>query len=1184
MGSILVALILLLVIAFWLVSKEKYQNLLAQKGAQYLSEKLKTKVEINRVSFTFFNHFNLKGVYIEDNYKDTLAYIGNIQLRTSELLSNYWNNSKPVIKNITLENVYVNLNRKKDSTWNYDFISSAFQSDTKEASQTIEPKSTTNESPKNPEIDLKNIICKNIRFFMNDGWRGEDMNFTFQKLELSTNEIDLSKKNLNLEAIDIEGADIAVREYDGYKPEDLTPDDTTDWGTPFNPDLYKINLKRFHLSNSKFSYIDGNEIPNPKEFDEKNIVINNLNLDLDNTRIVSDTIFSSITKLSANERCGLVIKELRSDVKLSQVHASLNNLLLKTNYSTIGHHYEMNYKNFHDFNDYINKVNMKANISNTNVSSLDIGYFANILNEYPISINLAGSMDGTVDNLVGKNISLQTRNTSFKGDATVIGLPDIEKTYFDITNIILSTSGKDLNALIPQTRTDGVAWDQLSKINYTGSYKGMVDQFYTKGNLNTSLGNALLDLDMDFKPKYPSYAGHIETDNFDIGKLIKQTSIGKISMKGKIDGSGFDLENLNAKVDATVSSLEVDSNRYVNMTINGIVANKKFDGIFISQDPSLAVNFNGKLDLSGKQPVYNFNSRFIRFDLKKLGLTKESMIGSGYASLNFTGSTLDNFTGTALLKNITIENKDRNIYLNEVLLESTQVANEKILRLTSSIADAEVKGNFYLSGLPNAIQLYLYHYLPQYIKMPTSMSNQELVYKVELKNIDTIINTFMPDIHGLSGSVISGNLNTNTQLFSLDANILSFGYKEFELKNIVIVGAGDYSEFDINTTCGYFLYKNDVIIPSFQINGIMANDTASLSIITQSMNEVLGDAFINLKATALNKNLYVNILPSNVTIKDDKWQLYGSDDIVLGKKILVSNLIFESGAQKITINTKNSETNDLVLDINEIDLESFSNYINQTKPSIYGRLSGRVEVDNFTENPLIDATIYSTNEVRIDADTLGLVNAKIKYNTEKNVLTIDKGTQILHGVDKATVDGFVNLRDSTIQLNTVLANTSIAFANRFISDFVKDMTGRASGNVNIRGAINNPRVSGNMVVNDASLKIIYLGTRYSMNDVKLNFDNEKINIEDFYLHDERKGNYTALVKGYIQHKNFDDIQLNLNVSSSNLLCLNTMEWDNDLFYGFVPAQMTASAKGYLDDLTLDINAKPLKGSSFHMPI
>ena len=53
------------------------------------------------------------------------------------------------------------------------------------------------------------------------------------------------------------------------------------------------------------------------------------------------------------------------------------------------------------------------------------------LNQYPISINLSGEAEGTIDNLVAKDLDLKTRNTSLKGNGSVIGLPDIDNTVFD---------------------------------------------------------------------------------------------------------------------------------------------------------------------------------------------------------------------------------------------------------------------------------------------------------------------------------------------------------------------------------------------------------------------------------------------------------------------------------------------------------------------------------------------------------------------------------------------------------------------------------------------------------------------------------------------------------------------------------------------------------------------------------
>ena len=58
-------------ILLYLLSQEKYQNLLVRKASAYLSEKLHTKVEVGHVKFEFFNRFSIERVYIEDDTKDT---------------------------------------------------------------------------------------------------------------------------------------------------------------------------------------------------------------------------------------------------------------------------------------------------------------------------------------------------------------------------------------------------------------------------------------------------------------------------------------------------------------------------------------------------------------------------------------------------------------------------------------------------------------------------------------------------------------------------------------------------------------------------------------------------------------------------------------------------------------------------------------------------------------------------------------------------------------------------------------------------------------------------------------------------------------------------------------------------------------------------------------------------------
>ncbi|MBP6625775.1 MAG: translocation/assembly module TamB domain-containing protein, partial [Chitinophagaceae bacterium] len=797
---------------------------------------------------------------------------------------------------------------------------------------------------------------------------------------------------------------------------------------------------------------------------------------------------------------------------------------------------------------------------------------------------LSGKMDGTVDNMKGEGLNIVASKSSFKGNAEVIGLPDIDNTTFNIQTDQLLTSGNDLNKLIPQTKVDGIDWKKLERINYKGQYTGSIDNFNAKGYLATTLGNADLNLHMDFRPKIATYKGTIDAAQFDIGKLIKQSTLGKVSIRGDLEGKGFDLNSLDAKVNAVVSSFDLDGKNYKDITINGLVSRKMFDGIFVSQDPKLALNFKGKLDLSGKQPSYNFTSRFIKLDLQSIGLTKEPMIGSGYATLNFTGDNIDNFLGSADLKNVMLESKQRTIYVDRILLESNLMQGEKILTLKSSLADANLKGKFNISLLADAFQLYLSYYLPQYIKKPAKFADQAFVFDAQIKEVDSIVHLFMPDLHGISQTVLNGKLNTQTQSFALDASFPKIGYQQIFVDSMFIVGAGDFSSFDLNTTSKALSYKDEVIIPSFQINTVMANDTASLTINTQSINSILGDATLSCRATASNSNLYVKVLPSAILLNDIAWNFSSNGDLIFGKRIYVKDFLIETGPQRIAINTQNEATDDLVFTLENIDLENISSMIDKTGPSYIGHVNGQARLRDFVNHPVLEADIYTNDYLRVNQDTVGLVKAKIKYDIESKVLWVDKQTSIQRDQNTGFIEGTINAKDSSIHLNTEINDLSIGFVNQFLSEYIQNIKGSASGKVSINGALANPEIRGRIDLKQASLKVLFLGTSYFIDEAKFNFNNQRIEMNDLVLKDERNGNYSGLVKGYISHNNFSDFFLNFSVSSDDLLCLNTVEYDNELFYGYVPAKIKAKVSGELNDVFVDITAKPLKGSTFHLPI
>ena len=121
MGSLL----LLFILSFVAIQIPSVQNYAKEKAVAYLEGKIKTKVRIDNLSIEFPKKVILKGVYFEDQKKDTLFAGEKLAADISlfELLSN-----KVEINSLELVGVSANLNRDSKAIFNFDYILQAFAS------------------------------------------------------------------------------------------------------------------------------------------------------------------------------------------------------------------------------------------------------------------------------------------------------------------------------------------------------------------------------------------------------------------------------------------------------------------------------------------------------------------------------------------------------------------------------------------------------------------------------------------------------------------------------------------------------------------------------------------------------------------------------------------------------------------------------------------------------------------------------------------------------------------------------------------------------------------------------------------------------------------------------------------------------------------------------------------------
>lgn len=192
---IFLGVILLNLFLYILLSIPFVQDKLVGYTIEKLEERLKTEVKIDEMRVRLFDRISLKGIYIQDQQKDTLLYAKDLEIRLNPLRLL---NEELQINSISLDDYVINVNRKDTlSEFNYQFIVDAFSSGTNQ-------NDTASSSLK---IEINDIKIRNGR--MRYDVRSDTLTpGLFNPSHIAVNEFNAE---LNLNSIDVKSLDINIK-------------------------------------------------------------------------------------------------------------------------------------------------------------------------------------------------------------------------------------------------------------------------------------------------------------------------------------------------------------------------------------------------------------------------------------------------------------------------------------------------------------------------------------------------------------------------------------------------------------------------------------------------------------------------------------------------------------------------------------------------------------------------------------------------------------------------------------------------------------------------------------------------------------------------------------------------------------------------------------------------------------
>ena len=956
---------------------------------------------------------------------------------------------------------------------------------------------------------------------------------------------------------------------------------------------FLMKSKNVYLKNSRFVMLDYNRaIPKDVDFTK-------IDAHLKDFQIKGPNVTTNINAMSLNDHRGVQVDNLAADFTYTKKNIILNKLEITTKESFLKGNVVLKYsKENKDFSDFNNRVKFDVTLDSATLATNDIRHFYSELDKNQ-KFFLKSKITGTLNDLYATNLYLNDyKFSTIKGDINFKNLfPKSPGKFYMKGNLKrISSNYADLTKLLPNIlgKKLPTSLQKIGQFDFVGKVE--VTQKYINADfvMNTALGIIESDLHMSDIDNIDNakYNGNIILDHFDVGAMLNDKTIGKVTMNLDVEGKGFTKKNINTSFAGDIFQLKYNGYNYTKIIVDGSFKQPIFKGKFYINDPNLFMDFSGILDLSKKENIYDFHSKIDYANLVKLNFIKDSIsVFRGDIVVKATGNSFDNLKGNLLLTNASYQNKKDMYFVDYLNIDSSfDASGERAITIDSPDAiEGSVVGKYKFNQLQKIVENSLGSFYSNY-KPNKVLPNQYLKFDFDLNS--KIIEIFNPDISLAKNTKLKGNISSDSKNFKLDFTSPKVVAYDNTFDNILVQVDNRNPLYNAYVQLDSIKTKH-YKIRDFSMINTFSNDT--LHFRTEFKGGKIGIDYYNLNFYHTINNENNNVVgfnKSELQFKDYLWFLNENENpdkskIIFDKNLSnfsFNNLTLSHGNENINfIGVLNGKQNkDLQLTFNNVNLNKVTPDID--KFNFEGNLNGKI---NFKQNNFIfqPTSTLRIDSLKVNGIALGKMNLDIKGDETLRKFNLNSNLEN-QNVEAFSADGNIQIvNDKTLlDINLNFDKFNLGVLGKIGGDVITNIRGFASGNARIDGDFNNLDYNGRLFINEAGLTIPYLNTDYvfdknSVVDVTENkFIIRETNITD------TKFNTKGSINGFIKHKQFGDWQLDLSIYAKRLLALNTVDYEDAAYYGNAFMNGSASIKGPTGNLIIKVDAESAKGTDIKIPI
>lgn len=938
-----------------------------------------------------------------------------------------------------------------------------------------------------------------------------------------------------------------------------------------------------------------------------NLRLKNINARIEDFALMNDSLIFSIQGLSFKESCGFTVKDFNSDVTISGNNIIFTSALIKCDTSLINAREIGLYPDTLTLSEkFTDKVKLNIILQQSFISASDLKYFVRLPSHIDESVWLSGKITGTVSELKGRNIEMKFGNRSILNcDFDFSGLPDIDNTFIFIRVNSLKTDAGEFETLnLAENKPVRIPefLYKLGNISFEGSFTGFTSDFVTYGRLSTERG--VLRTDVSLRPEDNSrfrVQGLLSGTEIDLGEISGNTELlGKITFNANVSGYAESMKEFSGNVTGTVDSVEIKKYFYRKIDLNGSFTEKTWDGSIKISDENVRMDLLGMFNFREDLPEFDFTLNLAKADLFKLNIDEAD--SSSYLTLlmtaNFRGNNIDNLDGEIRLLNSTIRKYNNRLDLYDFSLRTFIGEGKPSLSLRTDFIDADLQGYYSFSSLKTMIRSAMASVLPSVYEKPDVVLPQRennFTFNINFKNTDKLNSFFRTGISLAEKSSLQGMIVSDTLLI-VNGRAKKLGIKSFSFDNFALDASYTGNRFSGNFKSDRLGLIGQTELRDLKTSVDLNPDNFVFSILWDNHGKPLNKGRFEAKGLVGNYDneksnpfVIVNIESSDVFSNDRQWKINSSTIRADTSSVEINRFIVNNNDNYYLVDGRISgnPADSLNIEFNGIDLSSLGkagekrNVKNQSSIplELKGILSGNLLLTDIFRNLMFESKLKITDFSLLGSD-YGEINASSVWNSSRKVAEITANNN-LKGSKMLDIKGIYDPEVKRINLDVLTKKLPLDALNPLLGSFASEISGLASGKLNLSGELRNLVLKGSVFAESASMKINYLQTRYRLND-SIRFNKNSIIFRNIRLTDER-GNFATL-SGSVNHNYFKDYKPDLTIGLKETLALNTKPKDNDIFYGTAFATGVTTIKGRPGILSFDISARTGKNTKFYIPL